>query len=70
MNEKLKKAVFQNLLNAKDGGYWDGMRGAFPLKEESDAHIAQELISYAADMEDYSVEELLPHITAFRLENE
>lgn len=54
----LRELVKEALENAADNGFtFEGM---------SDVEVAEDMIEFNAELEDYSVEDLLPHIQELR----
>lgn len=60
----LEIEVRDNLESAKNNGYWEE-----DLKKLSDEEVAKDMIFYASDLENYSVEDLIPFIKKWRNEN-
>lgn len=60
----LEIEVRDNLESAKSNGYWEE-----DLKKLSDEEVAKDMIFYASDLENYSVEDLIPFIKKWRNEN-
>jgi hypothetical protein len=55
----IRDIVFSNLNCANENGYFEKDEHLFGATPED---IAEDMISYAADCENYTVEQLLPHV--------
>ena len=60
----MQKVVWEALDNATDNGIF-----ANEMKEHTSDEIAEDLITYCADLEDVSIHDLIPHIDSWKVKS-